>query len=230
MSAIGQVCDSLLLWFVQDMPGAPGRRLRRWYWGKRLKHLGKGAIIDCGVYLQGAAHISIGDNTWIDRRVIILAGPSRAGRATRRVGEAPANADGEVAIGANVHIAPDVLVSGIDAGVSIGDNSNIAASSKLYAYSHHFRFDARKWDRECYFGPMVEPQFQSMVSGPIRLGRNVGVAVNCVLLPGVTVEADCFVLPNSVLPAGTYEANSLIAGNPAKRVAARFAEPDATHA
>jgi len=60
-----------------------------------------------------------------------------------------------------------------------------------------------------------------MVDGPIHLADNVGIGIGCVILPGVTILADSFVLSNSVV-SSSFEENSLIGGNPAKKDGDRY--------
>ena len=68
------------MWFVSGLPGQLGLFLRRRYWANRLRSLGENVRIDPGVYIQNPKFVSIGDNTWIDRGVIILAGPDNSER------------------------------------------------------------------------------------------------------------------------------------------------------
>jgi acetyltransferase-like isoleucine patch superfamily enzyme len=210
---------------IAHMPGPLGFELRWSYWKKRLKYLGDGALIETGVYFQNPQYIAIGENSWIDKNVIILAGLDRPGAGPQRE-RVMEQADervtpGVVHIGRDVHVAPHCIISGIAGGVFISDRSSVAAASKLYALSHHYRSVKDPANRSIYFAPRVAQESQCVIQGSIFLGHNVGVAVHCVVLPGTTIEGDSFVAINSVV-RGRFEANSLIAGNPAKRVKARF--------
>ena len=54
------------------------------------------------------------------------------------------------------------------------------------------------------------------------MGRgSVGTCLNVVILPGVSIGKDSFVAINSVVNS-SFEKNSMIAGNPAKRIKNRF--------
>ena len=210
------------LGIIQSMPGPVGCRLRYRYWRGRLKHLGAGTRIDCGVYFQKPRWISIGANCWIDRGVMILAGPDDTSRQRRTIEMRSLARKGEVKIGDNVHIGPYSIISGIDSGVFIGDDSGFAAGVRVYAFSHHYRFDDRPGDSTCAFGSNAAPERQSMIIGPITLERNVGVALGAILLPGVWIGADSFVCNRASVLGGSFSDNSLIAGAPARRVAPRF--------
>ena len=214
--------DSICLWIIQDMPGTLGFRLRYRYWMSRLKYLGAHTRIDCGVYFQSPLFISIGENCWIDRSVMILAGRDRSSRKVQRLNVRSLAADGEVRIGKNVHIGAFSIISGIEGGVSIGNDCTFSPAVKVYAFSHHFRFEDDPANRACSFGSMVSPERQSLVCGAVSLEDNIGVAMNAVLLPGVWLGRDSFVGIGSVVKSGVYEENSLLVGSPAACVAKRF--------
>jgi len=153
---------------------------------------------------------------------MILAGPDDTSRHRRTIQVRSLARKGEVHIGDNVHIGPYSIISGIDSGVFIGDDCGFAAGVRAYAFSHHYRFDDRPGDSTCAFGSNVAPERQSMITGPIRLERNVGVALGAIMLPGVWIGADSFVCAHALILAGSFSENSLIAGAPARRVAPRF--------
>src|SRR5262245_55050255 len=112
---------------IRYLPGAVGHALRYRYYKRRLKHLGAGTIIDVGVQIQHPEYVSIGDNTWIDTHVILLAGPPGGDRET--VSKPNPNfvlPPGHLHIGNNVHIGPFCIISGM-AGVSIGNDITFSA-------------------------------------------------------------------------------------------------------
>jgi len=218
---LGALPTDLYLALICNFPGALGYKLRSGFWKRRLKYLGKNVLIDCGVYFQNPKYISIADNAWIDRGVVILAGPDESDRQKRRL----KNLDyplsgGEVYIGKNVHIAPYCIVSGIS-GVYVSDNCCFSASVKVYSFSHHYRSDKMPGDIRFNFGSRVFHNRQMMIEGPIFIGANVGIALNAVLLPGISIHKNSFVSINSVVTK-SFEANSFISGNPAQRIKARF--------
>ena len=222
MSRARDAAETSWLSAIQNMPGPLGFAFRFRYWKRRLKQLGSGSRIDCGVYFQAPQFISIGENCWIDRNVIILAGRDQSKRRRKTI-EAKSSAEpGHVFIGRNVHVAPFTILSGIDSGIHVGDDCSFAAGVRLFAFSHHFRFHDDPGDRSCRFSTQVAHEQQSLICGPITLEENVGVALNAVILPGVWIGRDSFVTIGSVVRAGAYEVNSLLAGSPAVRVGSRF--------
>ncbi len=217
-----QMISDILLWLISDIPGRTGHRVRYLYWRRRLKSLGKNVKIEVGVYLNNPGFISIDDNCWIDRGVIILAGPDTSSRSRRKI----ANDDfplsrGEVHIGKNVHVAPYSILSGIG-GLYVSDNCSFSAGVRVYSLSHNYRSDEQPWNREVYFCSRVADEFQFLIEGPVYLAENVGVALNAVLLPGVSIGRDSFIAINSVVAGGRYEENSLLSGQPAEKTGLRY--------
>ena len=180
------------LWLsvVHTLPGPRGDRMRHRYWRRRLGHLGRGVRISEGAWFQGAALVSIGDNTWIDRNVLVIAGaPAKEDRTTKhKPNDSFPLGPGEVRIGSGVHISPDCVLSGI-AGLYIGDNVGFGAGAKAYSTSAHYRNLVDETDRRQYaYTPRAPRHLQSMVSSPIFVDDFCGVAPNALVLPGTRLE------------------------------------------
>lgn len=175
---------------IQFWPGPVGNRLRYWYWKRRLGRLGRRVIISEGVQIDSPENVYIGDHSWIDKNVILLAGaPDPKRRTTHFKNNSEfSGKPGEVHIGTECHVAPFVLISGLG-GVEIGDRSGIGSGSKIYSLSHHYRNLNDNNDKNLYkFTPMVADSQQSMISGPIVVGPDCAVGVNCIIMPGVRIE------------------------------------------
>ena len=132
---------------------------------------------------------------------------------------------GDVFIGKNVHVGVGCILSGISAGIYISDNCGFSAGCRLYAFTSHYRSEKDPSNRDVCFGPQVAPDRQCIVEGPIYLEENVGVALNSVVLPGVTIERDSFIAVNTVVTRD-IEKNSFCRGNPGKVVGKRFKTND----
>lgn len=205
---------------IHYLPGPVGNRLRYAYYKRKLRHLGKNVTIDVGVYIQNPSFVSIGDNTWIDKYVILLAGPPGGERETL----VKSNSDfslsiGELSIGCNVHIAPFCIVSAIG-GVQIGHNVGLSAGCKVYSFTHHYR-SGHDPARIVFFSPQVAHDKQCMILGPVVMQDNVGLGLHTVVLPGVTIHRNSFVMINSVVSSDIPE-NSVAGGNPAVVINKRF--------
>lgn len=205
------------------LPGPVGFALRYRFWRKRLGHLGKQVVIGTGVYFQGPEFISISDNCWVDNNVAILAGPDRKEREKIEIrNRMYRGKPGFVHVGRNVHIGPGSIISGISAGVYISDDCGFSAGCRIFAFSHHYRSRRKPSDQNIHFGPMVDPDRQCIVEGPVWIGANTGVALGATLLPGVAIPENCFVAINSVVGSGKFRENSIIKGDPAKIIGDRF--------
>jgi acetyltransferase-like isoleucine patch superfamily enzyme len=205
------------------MPGPVGQSLRRRYWRKRLRSMGENVRIDQGVEILNPGYVSLGSNIWLDRDVTILAGEGREDREIQRVAnEAYTGIPGGVHIGSYTHVGPRCVVSGIGAGVWIGDYCGLGTGTCVYAWSNHFASKATPWDRHFIYSASAPLDMQCIIAGPIVFEDNVGSAINSVILPGVHLRRDSFVMIGGVVLTGEYEENSVLGGQPARRLFKRF--------
>jgi acetyltransferase-like isoleucine patch superfamily enzyme len=220
----------LLFWTIIDLiflpihhlPGPIATRyLRPWLWKPRLRFLGKNVGIEQGVSFKNPEFISLDDNCWLDQGVVIIAGPKKRDVPKHYVAndDFPLEA-GRVHIGKNVRIANYTVVWGIG-GVYISDNCGISMGVGFLSFTNHYRSREDPSNREICLGARVEDHKLYRIEGPIFLGTNVGIAMNVVILPGASIGKDSFVALNSVV-RGSFEENSLIAGNPGRRISERF--------
>ncbi len=185
---------------VAALPGPAGDRLRTRHWRKRLGHLGRNVRISEGAFFQNPGHIRIEDGAWIDRNVLILAGPPAPGRPTLVKPNDPFPIrPGEVHIGAGTHIAPNCVLSGIG-GLWIGRACGVASNSTLYSYSHHYRNLTDPADQAQYsFTPRARRDQQAMISSPVFIGDHCAVGLNATLLPGTRLERGTWVASGTVV-------------------------------
>jgi acetyltransferase-like isoleucine patch superfamily enzyme len=212
-------CLNLLVTYA---PGRWGNTLRYRYYKRKLKYLGKGAIIDFGVYIINPHLISIGDKTHIDRWVTLAAGKAGEGkRNIYRKNNTKFNYEpGEIFIGQEIHIAPYVYIVGAG-GVEIQDRSGIAAGTKIFSISHHFRNLNDPEDKKMYvFGNRVCEEDQALIIGPVVMEKNTAIGLNSVLLPGATVGQNSWVGVLSCV-SKDIPANVIATGNPAQAVKSR---------
>lgn len=211
---------------VQYLPGEAGYYLRRRYWSKRMKHVGKGVRIGQGVSIDGAPYISLGDHCMISANSVLAAGLGAPDREfIRRENQHYNGEPGEIIIGKNVFLGIGCWLCGVEAGIEIGDDCCVTSYSQLIAHSHHYRSKKDPSNRDICFGGMVPNERHVIIAGPITLGRNTGLAMNCVVLPGVAIAEDCFARIGSVISTPEIPSNSLVAGAPAKIISSRFEAP-----
>lgn len=220
---LNEFCE-LIEAVIRRWPGFTGEAVRRLWYRLRLKRLGRGVLISPGVRFYGHRHISIGDETHVDLDCIIIAGPAALEQHEVRRLDNPAFtlAEGEVSIGRSVHIAPRCLIVG-HGGVQIGDYCGCTAGTRIFSISSHYAGFADRSRRDVLFTTRAGPR--SYIVGPVVLGRNVGVALNTVVLPGATLSDESFLAIGSVA-RGLIPPNSVAAGNPAVRVKDRFEASD----
>lgn len=199
---------------IRNISGRLGIFLRRLYYSKRLAQCGKNLRIDEGVIIQGAEYIYIGDNVWIDKYCILIAGKVdiQPERVKVKQNKNYPYREGELHIGSNVHIAPQCIIQA-HGGVSIGNYFTASAGSKIYSLSN----DVRK----CKHGTQFSNEIWYILS-PICIEDNVWLGLNTIVLSG-TIKKNSFIAPNSVVITDIEE-NSFASGNPAKKIKDRFVE------
>ena len=185
--------------FIRNIGGAFGRKLRFWYYRTQFKSCGTHIIIEEGVFFENPNAIILGDNIWIDKNTILLAGAFNSNeRKFYQKGVAEINW-GELIIDNNVHIAPFTLIQA-HGGVKIGKNVTIASGSKLYSLSHHYQNLNDKTDSKRYaFSSMASLKDQFLIIGNIIVGDNSAIGLNSVVLPGSNIPNGTWVGVSSVL-------------------------------
>lgn len=215
--------SDIWLMIISYLPGPVGFFLRFHFWKTRLRYLGVNVRIDTGVYFQNPDCIIIQDNCWLDKNVIILAGLDQSNREKIVIKNKYFKGEpGVVYIGKNIHVGSGCIISGISAGVYIGDDCGFSANCKVYSFTHHYKSRKNPEDFNIHFGPMASQERQCLVEGSISIGHNTGVALNSVILPGVALPDNCFIAINSVVHAKRFISNSIISGDPAKTIEKRF--------
>jgi len=111
--------------------------------------------------------------------------------------------DARIEIGNNVGISGATIYARKE--ISIGDNTNIGGNVKILDNDFHpIEVEARLAnDRE------------KIGTKPIRIGKNCFIGCNSLILKGTQLGDNCVVGAGAVV-CGKFEANSVIAGNPAR--------------
>lgn len=173
---------------IRNIGGGSGRRIRYWYYSRKLGSCGKNVYIDVNVTLLNPRSIFLGDKVWIDNGAILMAGKPENDRKTDiRTNVHYQYGRGELHIGNEVHIGPQVILQA-HGGISIGNKLTIAGGSKIYSLSHHYRNTVDKLDGGNYFfGSMVPSDEQFLIESAVVVKNGAAVGLNCVLLPGAVV-------------------------------------------
>jgi acetyltransferase-like isoleucine patch superfamily enzyme len=117
--------------------------------------------------------------------------------------------DGPLHIGSHVEIANGCVITSHTAGCVIGDDTLIGPNVSIIG--NNYRYDRLD----------VPIRLQEKVSEKgIRIGANVWIGANCVLLDGADVGGGSILTPGSVVSSRLPE-NSIVQGNPAKVIFTR---------
>ena len=119
---------------------------------------------------------------------------------------------GTIRVGKRTHIHPGCHLSAMAGDIIIGEDSDLAAGTAIYAFDHG-----------------VEPgtliRDQPMISkGPVTIGDDVWIGRNAVILSGVTI-GDGAVVGAGAVVVKDIPANAIAVGNPARVVRMRDGSP-----
>lgn len=173
-----------------------------------MSRCGEGLVIEPGVHILGLEHISLGDNVWLDRGVVLIAGPPR--EAARIV--AGTSSDGRLEIGNDSHVGIGTVIQA-HGGVNIGDFFTASSGVRIYSFSND--------PAECRSGTVEfgrnNPGYRIT---PVEIGRNVWLGLDVLMLGG-TIGDDVFLRPRSLV-IGDIPAGLVAGGAPAAPLRPRF--------
>lgn len=209
---------------IRNLSGKLGQKLRAFYYSRRLGSCGKNLIIEEGVIIQGLKDIYFGDNVWIDKYCILTAGKisvltDENCRKKMKTYSGYDVKEGELRIGNHVHLTPYCLIQA-HGGVYIGDHVGLASGVKLYSLSN-LPYNPTNRSKIIHMTSSLENEYYLM--SKIIIENNVAVSLNSIVLPGVIIEKNSFIAPNSLIVTKVKE-NSFMSGNPARRIKDRFSE------
>jgi acetyltransferase-like isoleucine patch superfamily enzyme len=199
---------------IRNVSGPIGILIRRIYYEKKLGSCGKYIVIETGVFLTSAKSIFIGDNVWIDKGCILIAGyPEKRHNTTCVENIHYTKGQGELHIGSNSHVGLGNIIQS-HAGVLIGDYFTSSANCCIYSYSNDYK--------KCKLGTIEKLNTDSVFynSRPIVVGTNVWIGIGVSVL-SANIENDVFVMPHSIV-LSDLKNNSVYSGCPAKFIFNRF--------
>jgi acetyltransferase-like isoleucine patch superfamily enzyme len=202
------------------MPGKAGFYLRRLYYKKKMKSLGKNFIVDIGVNIDGCRYIEIGDNVRIDRDAIIITDKieindnSYSVKSSRFLEE-----HSTLIIEDEVRINARSSIYGYG-GVKIEKFCVLSESTKIFSLTH-IPNDINDPTKEIFIKHSNNYKDTPSLVSPVVIGENSFIGVNCVFFPGSLIGKNSFVAPSSIVK-DQFDDNSYIDGNPAKKIKNRF--------
>jgi len=115
-----------------------------------------------------------------------------------------------IEIESHVYIGPEPYIFG-KGGLSIGRNVIIGPRVTIHTTNHNFDSnDCLPYDQVSYIRP-------------VTIGKNVWIASNVLICPGVTLEEGCVVGMGAVVTK-SFQKGSIIGGNPAEIIRMRDLE------
>jgi acetyltransferase-like isoleucine patch superfamily enzyme len=216
-------------WVIAHWPGRVGQELRRLYWKPRLGAMGERCVIEVGVNIQGAQHVFLGDDVWLDSYVQLVAGPPAA-RENLRVKPNPRyrGGEGQVRLAGGNHVAAFCVLQG-HGGLWIGRDVGIASHSMIYTLSNHYRagsgdntFDG-DYDKVVKFAVHGGAR-RAYIASPVVLEDASAIGLNSVVLPGSTVGRFSWIATASVVQ-GEVPEGVIAGGNPLRILKQRFDGP-----
>jgi acetyltransferase-like isoleucine patch superfamily enzyme len=224
---------SLFVGIVIYLPGEAGILLRRWYYGRKLRHCGQNFTVMPGVHIGGAEYIDVGNDVTIRENAILHAGVAPAARERREVLELGSYADrerGVIIIRDNARIAFGAIILGYG-GVSIGEKCGVGPYAIILSETFHHK--GKDPGRVYKYSQGADPAEQCVLRGFVEMTDGAGIASNVLVLPGATIGNNSWVAPGSVVRLGGFIDRDVIAkGDPAGAVfkrqyaASRDSEPN----
>jgi acetyltransferase-like isoleucine patch superfamily enzyme len=200
---------------VRNIGGTLGIRIRRAIYRACLRECGLRLVIETGVSLISPEWISLGDDVWIDKNAVIIAGPSNHHKRTKIYPNVLCKVEpGRICIGSGSHVGLGTIVQG-HGGVQIGKNFTSSPYCTIFSQSNDYR--------TCRAGTMeVNGKEVFYLQTPVRIGDNVWLGVN-VSVFGHSIGADTFIMPGSIV-CNDVPCNTVAGGFPATATRERFPE------
>lgn len=160
-------------------------------WG--IQRMGLASVVMLPRHVEGARHISIGNDVIIHQNSWIA--------AIDRWGEDVF--EPHISIGDHVRIGHNAMITAIQ-GVSIGEGCLFSSQAFVSDHAHQA------------MPGVIPPARQPLVSkGPVVIGRHCFIGIRAAIMGGVTLGDYCVVGANAVVTR-SFPAGSVLAGAPAR--------------
>lgn len=193
--------------FVAPVPGALGLRLRRFFFRRIMKKVGRGVVFGRNITLRHPHKIAIGDNTFIDDNAVL---------------DAKGEANDGIAIGANAFIGRNTALSCKEGSIEIGDFGNISANCSLLSETKIRLGKQCFLAGECYLvaggnHPITDTSTPimsqpSLAKGGIEIGEDVWLGAGVIVLDGVTIGRGSVIGAGAVVAAPLPEYSYAVGG------------------
>jgi acetyltransferase-like isoleucine patch superfamily enzyme len=112
-------------------------------------------------------------------------------------------------VGDNVGFSTNCFL-GCAGGIEIGSDIIIGNYVTFHSKNHN------------YDNPKMPIRLQGVTHKGIKVGKNCWIGAKATILDGVTIEDGCIIAAGALVQKGTYEANCIYGGVPAKKIGSRF--------
>lgn len=204
-----QLINHFLQDIIRNLSGPLGVRLRRWFYYSKFQQCGSHLVISEGVYIDQPENVSLGNHVWLDKGVIIVTGKSNRPNINRK---GKTHNLGKLTIGDNVHVGIRSILQA-HGGITIGDSFTCGSDSKIYTLSN----DVSLSENGTHHADITKLFYRE---NSIEIGNNVWCGMNTIILAG-PIGNNVFLQSNSVCYT-SIEENSIVSGNPAKKIKQRF--------
>ncbi len=123
--------------------------------------------------------------------------------------------EGRIAIGDDCYIGDDCLLSS-SASIEIGSGTMLAHGVQIFDNDSHPTNPAER-QRDHAAAVSADPRRAQIASAPIRIGSQVWIGFNVIILKGVTIGDASIIAAGSVVTKDV-PSHTLVAGNPAEIV------------
>lgn len=190
---------SYSIFVVQNLPGMSGSYLRYGIYSSLFKKCGKRVYFAAGVYIKGYNNIELGDNIIFSSQCQLYA-------------QSPTN-ESQIKIGNNVGFNVNVMINADNMGeIIIGDNVMVGPNTVFRPANHAFR------------DPEMPMRLQGHTKGKIRVGSDVWIGSNCVILTNVNIGKGAVIGAGAVVTKDVSDFE-IVGGVPAKKIGSRLTEP-----
>jgi acetyltransferase-like isoleucine patch superfamily enzyme len=207
----------LIVLLAQNVPGALGLALRKSLYPRLLGACGRNVVFGQNVVLRHPHKIRIGDDVVIDDNCLL---------------DAKGTANAGIRIGSRVFVGRNSILSCKDGDIEIGDAANIGFNCEIFsasrvsigpnalvaAYTYVIGGD------HLFADPSIPVLDQQRTSKGVTIGEGAWLGAGAKILDGITIGARAVVGAGAVVRSDV-EAESVVAGVPARVVSARAVGP-----
>jgi acetyltransferase-like isoleucine patch superfamily enzyme len=222
INKLKSITFSLMEFFIRNISGGLGIKIRYFYYKNRFKSCGVNVRIEENVLFYNPDNIVVGNDVLFMHNSSITAKPLGL-KITNRIETKITNLDfkgksGSLTIGNEVGIGPYNIIQSYG-GVNIKDKVTLSARVSIYSYSHCPN-DKTDLSRITYANAMVKTDAISCIESPIVIEEAAWLGLNVIVFGG-TIGKNSFVTTNSIVMSNLQE-NSYASGSPAKKIKNRF--------